>query len=363
MNFLNCSPSVCVINTDYEILLNSEKNGIFAIKIENSVYYEENSGALSSEKCFAKIRVPQEVLDRACAYTVLFRESINRKAYFSELGEEQADTFSFKPITKTDKINIYHVADVHYCFASGVKAASYFGDELDLLVVNGDIGEVETEQNYFEVCKFVGDITNGFIPVVFVRGNHDTRGRLAERFSDHFPANGKKTYFDFKVGPLYGIALDCGEDKSDEHPEYNGVNIFADFRKKETEFLRSLDKKTTFTFAVSHICPSQAASKKDSVFDIEHDTYTAWNKELERLGVKFMLCGHIHKAYILERNDKASILSHEYAVIVGSAEDENRDVIGTALTLSGNKLTVRFTNTKKEVISESIIDIESGKII
>ena len=364
MTFLKCLPSVCTIGSDYEIILYGVANGIFSVKIGNAVYYEENSGVLASEKCFAKIRVPQDILDTVRFYTVRFRKTVDRKAYFSEMADEESVDFSFKPITKTENINIYHVADVHYCFDAGVNAATYFGDDLDLLVVNGDIGEVETEQNYFEVCKFVGDISHGNVPVIFVRGNHDTRGKLAERFTDYFPANGKNTFFDFKVGSLYGIALDCGEDKVDTNVEYNGVNAFEAFRQRESAYLRSLDKKDGLTFAISHICPSQAASKKDSVFDIEHDTYTAWNKELERLGVKFMLCGHIHKCYILQKNDEQSILPNAYAVIVGSALDhQTKEFIGAALTLSADKLTVKFTNDKKQVLSTQIIDLDTGKII
>lgn len=363
MVFLACLPSVFVIGKQYEILLYGNENGIFSIKIGDAVYYEENSGALSSEKRFVKIRVPQNVLDLARSYTVRFKKSINRKAYFSELGEEQSADFSFKPLTKTDSVNIYHVADVHYRFESGVRAASYFGDDLDLLVVNGDIGEVESEKNYFEVCKFVGDIAKGSLPVVFVRGNHDTRGRLAEKFTDYFPANGKNTYFEFDVGNLHGIALDCGEDKLDTHASYNGVNDFAAFRQRETEFLRSLTKKDGVTFAVSHICPSQTTPNGDVRYDIERDTYTAWNTELERLGIKFMLCGHIHKAYILEKNDSRCILNNEYPVIVGSAETPEKVVIGTALTLSGDMLTVRFTDDKHIVLEQRELDLISGKCV
>ena len=53
----------------------------------------------------------------------------------------------------------------------------------------------ENERNYFDACCLLGAVTGGRIPVVLARGNHDTCGRLAERFTDYFPANGKKTYY------------------------------------------------------------------------------------------------------------------------------------------------------------------------
>lgn len=364
MNFLSCLPSVFVIGNEYEILINVCHNGVCAIDIDGKIYYEENSGVLSSEKTYAKIRVPQNELDVAKKYCVIYRKTINRKAYFSKFDEVQKAEFSFKPLLKKDNINIYHIADVHYRFELAKKTSAYFGDDLDLLIVNGDIGEVETEQNYFEVCKFMGEISGGNIPVIFVRGNHDTRGKLAERFTDFFPSNGKNTYYTFEVGCLCGVILDCGEDKPDNHKEYNGVNMFEPFRKRETEFLKKLQPRPDkMTFAISHICPAQTTLKKGDIFDIERDIYNEWNIELARIGTRFMISGHMHKAYLLEKNSPNSLLKHDYPVIVGSACFENSDIWGTAMTISGEKLLVKFTDSNKQVRETYAIELNTGNII
>lgn len=360
--FLSCYPSVFVIGNEYEIILNTEKNGIFSVEVGEKTYYEEGSGVLSSEKSFAKIRVPQAELDRERRYKVCWRETINRRAYFSELNGKMAEEFDFKPLLKTDGINIYHIADVHYHFDAGIKAASFFGESLDALIVNGDVGEVESEENYLEVFKFTGDIGKGRIPIAFVRGNHDTRGRLAERFTEYFPSNGKNTFYSFDLGPLRGIALDCGEDKDDTHPEYNGVNDFYSFRRRETGFLRALKREERLTFAVSHICPAQTTENSGNCFDIEREVYTEWLSELERLGVRFMLCGHIHRAYVLEKNDKRSLLKHAFPVIVGSEVRKNGVIVGSAINIRGNTLTVRFTDSEMNVSEPTVIELESGAV-
>lgn len=358
MNFLSCTPSVFVIGSEYEILVNTHKNGIITVDIGGVSYCEENSGVLSSEKNYAKIRVPQSALDGAKKYTVVYREAVNRKAYFSELSEPMTETFGFKPLTKTDGINIYHIADVHYDFEAARGLAAYFGDDLDVLVVNGDIGEVETVQNYFEVCKFVGDISHGSIPTVFVRGNHDTRGKLAERFTDFFPSNGKNTYFTFELGSLFGVALDCGEDKYDGNVEYGGVNVFESFRRRETKFLKAVQPTAGKTvFAVSHICPAYTTENIGDQFDIERDVYAQWNAELLRIGVKFMLTGHLHIAFVEEANSASSTLPHDYPIIVGSAHFGKGDLLGAALTLSEGKLTVRFTDCAGQVREEHVISL------
>lgn len=361
MSFLYCDPCVFVIGKEYEILVIAKENGIISIFLDGNTYYEDNSGVLSSEKNFAKIRVPQKALDCAKEYTVCYRKTVKRSGYFSELGEKQELTYSFKLLTKTDDINLYHIADVHYRFDLAKKTATYFGDDLDLLLVNGDIGEVETIQNYLEVASFVADIAKGSLPVVFVRGNHDARGHLAEIFTDYFPANCKNTYFTFDIGPLHGVAFDCGEDKLDSHAEYGNVNVFEPFRRRETAFFKALEPSDKMTFAIGHINPSLIASEAGGVFDIEREVYPEWIAELERINTSFMICGHIHRAFVLKKNDPYCMHPQNYPVIIGS-ECEKDDIIGTALNIKNGEMTVLFTDKEHSVRKSCVIDLKTGDI-
>ena len=361
--FLKCLPTVFVIGNEYEIFCWAKVNGVFCLQIGNERYYEENSGVLSSEKPYVKIRVPQSVLNASKGYEVVFRETVNRRAYYPELLSEQVAFFAFQPMKKIEDIHIYHIADVHYRFDLAKKTAEYFEDDVDLFVVNGDIGEVETEENYFEVANFVGLISQGRIPVVFARGNHDIRGKLAEKYVEFFPCNGKKTYFTFELGCLSGIVLDCGEDKQDDCLNYEamatfnasspyvygGVNRFSAYRSSQLEYLRSLSlNQNSIRFAISHICPVMTTYKKGDEFDIERECYNLWNEELERLGVEFMLCGHMHKAHVLDSDSSLNTLPHKYPVIIGSACFKD-DFWGAALIVNKNEMEVRFTDKDKNV--------------
>lgn len=365
MDFLSCNPIVFVIGKEYEILINTVENGIVTIKIGGNVYYEENAGVLYSEKNYTKIRVPSEVLNEEKRYTVIYRRTIEKKAYYSEFEEPKTADFVFSPILKEENINIYHLADVHYRFGTAEKTARYFGDDLDLIIMNGDIGEVESIESYLNVCKFAGRLSEGRIPVIFSRGNHDTRGKLAERFTDFFPSNGNNTYYTFEIGRLWGVVLDCGEDKLDNHPEYGGTNIFEAFRRRETDFIKQIEPpKDKLCFAISHICPAQTSLDGNPFFDIDLDVYSAWNTELARIGIKFMINGHMHKAYLLPKNSEKSTLPHEYPVIVGSAIDYNASYLwGTALTVNKNTLDVKFTDNNQTVKEAYVIELETGNII
>ena len=363
--FMDClafAPVVFVIGKDYEIGVFAKENGLIWVEIDGVKYYEENSGALSTEKRFTKIRISQEILNTAKAYTVVYRKTIDRKAYYSELGEEERKVYAFKPIEKTDNINAYHIADVHYRFALAKQTARFFGDDLDLFIVNGDIGEVETYQNYEEVYEFMADITGGEIPVLFVRGNHDTRGKLAEKFSEYYPCENKKHYFPFEIGCLNGVALDCGEDKWDNCKEYGGVNDFEGYRKGESAFLEALQlDQNKINFVVSHVCPSQT-TLSNPLFAIETDRYTAWNEEFKRLGVKFMICGHMHRAYMLTPYDeKCTAKNNSYPVAVASACYED-DLWGGAFVIGKESLTVAFTDKNCVEREKYSVDYKTGNV-
>ena len=361
MSFLYCKPSVFVIGQEYEILLNLKANGICFIEIEDKIYYEENTGTLPSERKVLKIRIPQAVLNKAKEYSVVFRETEERKSYFSTFKPFKAETFVFKPLEKTENIHIYHIADVHYRFEEAKKMASFFGDDTDLFVVNGDIGEVETEENFLEVCAFTGEISQGKIPVVFARGNHDTRGRLSELYPKYFPVDGKKTYFTFEIGCLNGVVLDCGEDKEDARAEYDstentpikylGLNRFHSYREQQLSFLKDtvLETENKIPFAISHVCPTKTTYQAGGIFDIERELYTKWNEALEKMGIKFMLCGHFHKAFILRQGDEGNLIDHSYPVVVGSTHSEEA-LWGAAITLNRDKMEVYFTNSACEVV-------------
>ena len=352
--FLKCKPTVFVIDNEYEILIYAKQNGLFSVTVGNERYYPENSGVLDSEKPFAKIRIPQSALNEAKKYTVCYRETVKRQPYYSQFKDEETQEFAFRPLEKTDDIRIYHIADVHYLFEDALLVGSYFGDDLDFLIVNGDIGEVETEENYFDVIRFVGEASRGEIPTLFVRGNHDTRGKLAELYTDYFPANGKNTYFTFELGALCGVVFDCGEDKVDEQIEYGGSNAFEPFRRRQTAWLKSVElPQGKIPFAVGHIIPVQTTRHAGDPFDIERDIYTEWNAQFERLGVKLMLCGHMHDAYVLQKNDERSLIKHNYPVVVGSKQ-RNGELWGTAITVKNGEIRVCFTDKNHE-IKESYI--------
>ena len=365
MDFLRGYPSVCVVGSEYQIVGGIKELGTVAVEVGGEYYYEDNSGVLPCTKHNYKISVPCSVLDKAKKYTIIYKKVIEKKKYFSVVEKEVELKFKFKPLEKQDNINIIHLADVHKRFALAKEAGKYFGNDVDLFVINGDIAEVDTDEDYLEVLDFIGEVGKGEIPMIFARGNHDTRGKLAEKFTDYFPSEGFRTYFSFEIGCIGGLVVDVGEDKSDSHEVYAGLNLFEGYRRKQTAFLKSIrktDKK--YFFAVSHIPFCTTTVHKGDEFDIERDTYTVWGEELKRIGTGFMLSGHLHRAFVLDEGDESKTCPCEFPVIVGSALFRPEEIFwGTAITLTSNFALVKFIDDKKQVVQSFKIDLLDGKVI
>ena len=151
--------------------------------------------------------------------------------------------------------------------------------------------------------------------------------------------------------------MDCGEDKPDNHlepgdrPVYNGINIFEQYRRDELKWLKKQPVASgKIKIAISHICPMHTTQKKGDIFDIERELYAEWRDELERLETDFMICGHLHRTFVLPANNEESIIRHKFPVIIGASMgmkpgvQGQRTVSGAALTVSENEVSVLFTN-------------------
>ena len=132
-------PTVFALKDTYQIFIPFSREAIVWIRIGNELYYDDANGMLRSGTNIHRVEVPMAELDAAEAYTLCWRCMIERKPYFPTSEEEKELTFPFRPVPKTGEIHIYHVSDAHNLEDPVIRAGSFFGDRLDLLVLNGDI--------------------------------------------------------------------------------------------------------------------------------------------------------------------------------------------------------------------------------
>ncbi|MBE7058906.1 MAG: metallophosphoesterase [Ruminococcaceae bacterium] len=364
MSILKTKPAVFAVGDVYQIMVQAKAETLMWIKCGNNCYYDESNGILRSHCQTHKICVPMKELDCAGEYEVCYREVIERKAYFTESKEENTEKFKFFPVAPNQKqILAYQIADAHNLVDEPVAAVKRFEKEygkIDFLILNGDIpdhsGAIENFDTIYQIaCK----ITGGEIPIVFARGNHDLRGVFAENLAEHTPNENGNSYFTTRLGNIWALILDCGEDKDDDNSEYAHTVSCTPFRQKQTEYIKSLTKYSQnqykasgidYRLVISHIPFTQ--SFRDP-FNIENEIYDEWTQLLnDEVKPHLMLSAHMHEFKIHNSDSQNNRYNHSFTVAVGPEVHlgKNPYYAGIGLQFKDGKIEI-ILNDQKEIIS------------
>lgn len=357
------TPIVYAVKDVYQILVPVTRETVMWVRVGDRNFYDDSNGILRSASSTHKMTVPAKLLDAEKKYTVCYRVINQRKPYFTDAGEVLYYESDFRPIESTP-VHIYHIADAHNKVAQPVAAGSYFGDKLDMLILNGDIPNHSGDIKYFTtIHEIASNLTGGEIPVIFSRGNHDTRGIYAEKIEDHTPTDNGRSYYTFRIGHIWGMVLDCGEDKPDDNEEYGHTICCEDFRRRETEFIKDVIKNSRAEYEaegvknrliISHV---PFTEKFTPPFDIEEDVYTEWCRLLsEHIKPQIMICGHIHKAYISHIGSEKDDKGQPCPVIVASKTQKTEGpFFGGAITLLEDSCNVKVTGDEGEILFDENI--------
>lgn len=364
-------PTVYAVADKYIIIVPVNEPCLMWVGIGENEYYDDSNGILRSGRLTHKMTVPMAELDAVRSYTVRWRKMIERKPYRSEVGEIEEYTSAFSPIDPDkERINIYNIADAHNRVDGPINAGKYFermGEELDLLLLNGDIPNHSGDVAYFEaIHRIAAGVTGGEIPVVFARGNHDTRGVCAELIEDYTPTDNGVSYYTFRLGPVWGIVMDCAEDKPDDHVEYAHTICCEDFRRRETRWLEALcnaekpeysDGGIKYKIVVVH---NPFTERRNPPFDIEEDTFAHWASLLrENVKPHLMICGHVHKCYVTYPGGERDAFGQPCPIVAASklSKDDLSFFVGGAITLDGNMAYVRFTDNDGNIVGEETVKL------
>ncbi len=356
------APAVFAVNNDYKIMVMTRCELTFWVTVGDEAYYDHTNGIMRSATDIHSVTVPMSVLDGAKKYTVHYRRVLERKPNYPLLEEEKSITFDFRPIKTNGELKIYHIADTHGDEKFSIAAGQYFGDELDLLVLNGDLPDHSGDvKNFGLIYKLCGNITGGNIPCVFSRGNHDTRGFCAEKITKYTPTDNGKSYYTFRLGRIWGIVLDTAEDKIDGCIEYNGTVCCEIFRREETKFLEDVIKRADteydaegieYRIVVSHTPFTRTMPEP---FDIEKELFQEWTDLLkEHVRPDLMLCGHLHETRVCHIGDEYDNKGQPCTVIVGANPlrqgKRHYGYVGAAITLDCRNVKVEFTDHEQKVL-------------
>lgn len=347
-------PVVYAVGETYQIMFYVAQNAYAWIKIGDRVFDDAVCGNLRSAVGMRRVTVPQKTLDAACGYTLCLEKIGPRQCYRTEQKGVTERTFAFRPVPDNGTVRAYMVGDAHGNGNRTVAAAKAFG-AFDFLIVNGDMSE-SVDQNSFSVAHNVAvALTGGSLPVVYARGNHENRGAAAELLPQYAPVQNGQTYYTFRLGAIWGIVLDCGEDKPDDHPEYGGSARFHAFRLAETGYLRDViahaDTEYNAPGVTRRICVVHADFPRvqEPPFDIERTLYQSWCDLLGEMGVEVIAAAHLHRYQILRPGDKELRLFVPCPLVVGTETNDDR-IGGTGFPFKPDGIETQFTYSTGEVL-------------
>ena len=275
-------------------------------------------------------------------YRVVSREIADFKFYRVTFGgtvisaEHRFTTLdAHKPATSFVVVNDRHekVAPL------AASLASVKWTNVDLAILNGDmVDAVKSEQQLYQcVIEPCSQSFTARIPLVYVRGNHDTRGSFARRLQDYFPTDSGRYYYTLQHGPVSFLVLDCGEDKGDESIEYFGLVEFEAYMRQQVQWLvRAIEEpafqQAPFRVCLLHIPP---AHKPDPKFIRPQWLMDHVVPLLNRGKVDLLITAHTHR-YAVQPTGTNGL---NFPMITGGTETVIRcDVTGDQLRVSSTDL-------------------------
>ena len=351
MKYLNEGPAAFLSGKHYDIVWSTTEKGVAWVEVNGKNYYDNSSGILRSEEKIHKVTVPQSELDAAKEYTICFRRVLNRKPYFPEAEDiVQTKKFKFFPVLKGKDLKVYVLGDCHDFRDAVMKVGKYYGDDLDMLVLNGDVSENRFYDELITATVLSQSITKGEKPTLYVRGNHDLRGELASEMLCYAGTDNEKFYFTFTAGDIFGIVLDGGEDKPDTSKEYGNLAAFSAYRSEQIDFLDKIiaEKQYEGYDKVLVFCHIPLNTKRNELMP---ETYIEWAKRLNVIKPDVMVCAHEHYAeFVPAGYNLFGEVVLEFPMHIGSVLEAEwiddvchlLDFAGTAMEVGKDKITLKI---------------------
>ena len=176
------------------------------------------------------------------------------------------------------------------------------------------------------------------------------------------------------MGCLWGVVLDCGEDKPDTSIEYGsleygGVADFLGFREGQTDYLRDLIQRADTTYNAEGITRRVALchinfTRTDRPFNDHNPAlYEKWIGCLNEMGIDMLICGHEHRVGRQPDDYFHGDPTPKFPTLLTSAHCDNPQPLrgghapgeytGTALTFTEEGVKYVFTNHKGEELDFS----------
>jgi predicted phosphodiesterase len=302
---------------------------------ENYKVFDSDGGKIITDKIHS-VTLPYEHL-RGNSYRVCSMRVIDELGYGGTNGKTLVSSYYSFSEEITEDLEILCVSDWHLHNKAMYAASDKLSDP-DMVIMLGDATNAMycLEDIIDYIIAPAGELSGSSVPVLFVRGNHDTRGEYAAGIAGYLGYD--SYYYQKTIGDYNFTILDSAEDKDDDHPEYGGLADFEAYADVQTEWLEGLTPTdgTGLDIVLCH----------DSLFHFDEDIALTRETEAIRLGTDLMISGHSHNSLI-------NTEEHPFPYLLDGGWTENskgrRVFIATSIKLNQNKVDVYSIDNKGEV--------------
>lgn len=213
-------------------------------------------------------------------------------------------------------------------------------DSVQMVFLNGDTMDYFETRGY-PYSAFIDLSVEMFArekPFVAVRGNHETRGKMARDYHNYVYRPDGRYYGLYRVGETAVLVLDCGEDKPDDHPVYAGLTAFDDYRREEAAWLAEIVKSKDFRRSRHRIVLIHAAPTPADTDYVSEQISELFMPILNKAGIDLMICGHRHRREFLDDGP--------FPIMV----DDNRSA--SLVKVSRDGIVVRTVDTKGNAVEK-----------
>jgi hypothetical protein len=288
-------------------------------------------------------------------YRVVSKEIAHFQPYEILYGSSVvSDIYSFRTLNpEAETVTFFVVNDIHENSERlDTLLQPVDWDKIDLVFLNGDsLNHIEEENQIFS--GFLDTCVEWFakeIPFVFIRGNHETRGKFARNLNRYVTTPENRFYFSFNHGPVHFIVLDTGEDKPDAHPVYAGLADFDAYRDQQAEWLNENIKSDGFKKAVFKIVLCHIPPFGGNDWHGEQYIRSVWGPLFNESKISLLVCAHTHRFNKLDADEH-----HNYPIVIGDTD--------TAIKITADKdqIEVLVTDADFQVIESFAILVKDSR--
>lgn len=347
---ITSNPTVIDTGKNYSVVFSTNAHGTGYVEYtydgKDYKVYDNTAGRLNSDSLIHSISIPYEHLNNN-TYKIGSVKVFEQYSYGSRTGKEVVSgEYKFSPVS-ADEITFLVISDWHTEIGRVYDTLEYIGD-YDAVLLMGDAspGLDFEEEAVINTVEFAGEITGGAKPVIYARGNHETRGAYAGKLADSLGLD--EFYYTADMGNYSFVVLDSGEDKDDSHPEYGGMTDYNTYRAEMVEWLKTTETENDKVIALSHSW--QISSVEEEL------SQTAWN-ELDRLGATLVISGHNHHCRLLGETEAEKAMLAAHPDITGYFDGGNQGdtYIASKLTLSPEEIHIEaYSNTGEKVLEHNV---------